>query len=264
MTTTDVPKPGSNERPLPRVVAEFSRENHLLGFSLRSHLLKTTAVCLLLLAGSLYLASGAGAGEWMLFFLFLLVANFVEWGFHHYPMHRPMHFPPGVRMLYTNHTLIHHRAFLHNAMPLRNTRELGLVLMPWYTMLLVLAMGLPVALLGWWLGGPAVFGIFYVTALCYYLAYEALHALYHTTDETQRRLGLKNNRLFQALRAHHAHHHRLDRMSKVNFNVTFPLADTIMGTRERPDLTADAVETAETWNKNMKEKERETLDPPGF
>jgi len=250
-----------SERTLPRVIAEFSRDNHLLGFSLRSHLIKTTTVCVLLLAGSLYLASDAGLFEWLLFFLFLLVANFVEWGFHRYSMHRPLDFPPGARMLYMNHTLIHHRAFLHNTMPLHNTRELGLVLMPWYTMLLVLALGLPVALLGWWLGGLAVFGIFYVMALCYYLAYEILHALYHTTDETQRHLGLKNNHLFQYLRAHHAHHHRLDRMSKVNFNVTFPFADTVMGTREPPDLAADAVTTAESWQTNMNKKERDSLGP---
>ena len=260
MAMTDMSEPGANERQLPRVVAEFSRENHLLGFSLRNHFLKTAVVCILLLTGSLYMTSGAGVGEWLLFFLFLLVANFVEWGFHRYPMHRPMHFPPGIRMLYMNHTLIHHRAFLHNSMPLRDTRELGLVLMPWYTMLLVMALGLPVAFLGWWLGGHAVFGIFYVMALCYYLAYEVLHALYHTTDETQCRLGLKDNRLFQFLRAHHAHHHRLDRMSKVNFNVTFPLADTVMGTREQPDLSADAVSAAETWEKNMNKKERDSLE----
>ena len=264
MTTTDTPEPGRAGRPLPRVVAEFSRDNHLLGFSLRSHLLKTALVCILLLAGSLYLAGDAGLLEWLLFFLFLLVANFVEWGFHRYPMHRPMHFPPGVRMLYMNHTLIHHRAFLHNTMPLRNSRELGLVLMPWYTMLMVLALGLPVALIGWLLGGPAVFGIFYVMATCYYLAYEVLHALYHTTDETQRRLRLKDNRLFQFLRAHHAHHHRLDRMSKVNFNVTFPLADTVMGTREPPDLTADAVATAESWQTNMNKEERDSLESSDY
>ena len=260
MTTTDTPGPDAAVRPLPRVVAEFSRENHLLGFSLRSHLLKTAVVCILLLAGSLYLAGGAGLLEWLLFFLFLLVANFVEWGMHRYGMHRPLSFPPGARILYMNHTLIHHRAFLHNTMPLRNTNELGLVLMPWYTMLMVLALGLPVAFLGWLLGGPAVFGIFYVMATCYYLAYEVLHALYHTTDETQRRLRLKDNRLFQFLRAHHAHHHRLDRMSRVNFNVTFPLADTVMGTREQPDLSADVAATAESWDRSMGEEERKTLD----
>lgn len=264
MTTQAKPEPNNNDRPLPRVIAEFSRENHLLGFTLRSHLLKTAIVCIMLLAGNLYLASGAGLLQWLLFFLFLLVANFVEWGFHRYPMHRPTNFPPGARMLYMNHTLIHHRAFLHNSMPLRDTRELGLVLMPWYTMLLVMALGLPVALLGWWLGGPAVFGIFYVMALCYYLAYEVLHGLYHTTDETQRRLGLKDNSLFQFLRAHHAHHHRLDRMSKVNFNVTFPLADTVMGTREQPDLTADASATAELWESKMNKKERDSLNSSEF
>jgi len=39
--------------------------------------------------------------------------------------------------------------------------------------------------------------------------------------------------LWRKMRSHHRHHHRLDRMSHVNFNVTFPLMDTLLGTRER-------------------------------
>ena len=52
MTTPDISEPGKTEHPLPRAVAEFSRENHLLGFSLSGHLLKTAVVCILLLAGN--------------------------------------------------------------------------------------------------------------------------------------------------------------------------------------------------------------------
>ena len=36
-----------------------------------------------------------------------------------------------------------------------------------------------------------------------------------------------------ALRRHHHHHHNAARMAKVNFNVTFPLADAVLGTYER-------------------------------
>lgn len=256
--------PENNRRPLPRVIAEFDREKHLAGFTLHGHLARTVLVCTLLLAGSIYLARLAEPVDWLLVILFIVFANFIEWAFHRYPMHRPMDFPPGARLLYLNHALIHHRAFLHNSMPLNNNRELGLVLMPWYTMLLVLALGLPVALLGWALRGPGILGIFYIMAVLYYMAYEVLHALYHTNDTTRQRLGLKNNRLFRFLRAHHAHHHRLDRMSKVNFNVTFPLADAILGTREQPDLNADTTETAEIWDKEMSEKEHKTLDDSGY
>jgi hypothetical protein len=37
--------------------------------------------------------------------------------------------------------------------------------------------------------------------------------------------------LFARLRAHHGRHHDPRRMSHVNFNVTVPLADTVLGTR---------------------------------
>jgi len=58
MTESAQPLKGETKdnRPLPRVIAEFSRERHLVDFSLRDHLLKTTIICLLLLTGSLYLA----------------------------------------------------------------------------------------------------------------------------------------------------------------------------------------------------------------
>jgi hypothetical protein len=39
---------------------------------------------------------------------------------------------------------------------------------------------------------------------------------------------------FRWLQAHHTHHHRLDRMSHVNFNVTIPLTDWMMRTNESP------------------------------
>ena len=262
MTESTLTRKGAtrDDRPLPRVIADFNRERHLVDFSLRDHLLKTATVCLLLLTGSLYLALQAQPLDWLLVIVFIICANFIEWGIHRYPMHRSVDFPPGARLLYLNHTLVHHRAFLHQTMPMRDRRELGLILMPWYTMLLVMALGLPVALIAWWLRGPGVFGIFYFVALFYYLAYETLHALYHTDDATQRRLRLKDNRLFQFLRAHHAHHHRLDRMSRVNFNVTIPFTDLILGTRERPELEADAVAAAESWDRGMNEKERRSLE----
>jgi hypothetical protein len=252
-----------NRRPLPKVIADFRREQHLQGFSLPAHLLKTAITCLTLLSGSLYLALRAGPADWMLVPLFFICANFIEWCFHRYPMHRPMPIPPGARFLYLNHTLIHHRAFLHDSMPVREYREFGLILMPWYTMLLVMTLGLPVGLLVWWLFGQGMFGIFYCVALLYYLVYETLHALYHVDDATQRHLGLKERRWFQFLRAHHAHHHRLDRMSRVNFNVTFPLADLCLKTREQPRLDADAGETATRWDSELNELERRELDASG-
>ena len=99
-------------------------------------------------------------------------------------------------------------------------------------MLLVAAS--PVAIIAAVLGGPALAGIFYLAALSYFLFYETVHALYHVPPETLARFGIRaeGRGVFARMRAHHARHHAPRRMAHVNFNVTVPLADLILGTRE--------------------------------
>jgi hypothetical protein len=176
---------------------------------------------------ALWLARRAAAIDWLLLPAFFVVANGIEWAFHKNPMHRPMN----PRILYKNHSLVHHRAFLHDTMAVGSVKELGLIMMPWYTMLGLFVLASPVALLAGWWRGPGAAGIFYLAAVAYFVTYESMHALYHLPDTTLRRIGL-GGRLFQRLRSHHRHHHRLDRMSHVNFNVTFPLMDWLLGTKE--------------------------------
>ncbi len=247
------------KRPLPKVVAQFDRNKFVEYFSPSKHIATSLSIAIPLLLGAAALSTLAQPMDWLFLIPFFLVANFVEWAFHKNPMHHPKDFPPGARVLYVNHTLVHHRAFLPNTMPIRHTKDLGLILMPWFTMLILMGLGLPAALIGWALRGPGVVGIFYVFALLYYMSYEVLHGMYHTNEATQRRYGLWNNKLFQFLRSHHAHHHRLDRMSKVNFNVTLPLADYLTGTRETPDLATDDADSAEAWERGMDDKERATV-----
>ena len=191
------------------------------------HVFTTVGIAFGIAALALYFARRAAPVDWLLAPAFFVVANFVEWAVHKNPMHRPL--PP--RILYKNHSLVHHRAFLPDSMPIRNARELGLIMMPWYTMLGLFVVVSPVALLaGWWRGAGAA-GVCYLAAVMYFVAYEGMHALYHQSDAMLRRLSL-GGPLFQRMHAHHRHHHRLDRMSHVNFNVTFPLMDWLLGTKE--------------------------------
>jgi len=179
--------------------------------------------------GAIWLSRRAAAIDWLLLPAFFIVANAIEWGFHKNPMHRPM--PP--RILYKNHSLVHHRAFHHDSMPIEATSELGLIMMPWYTMLGLFILASPIALLGAWWRGPGTAGIFFLSAALYFAAYESMHAIYHLPERTLERMHLAGGRVFEALRGHHRHHHRLDRMAHVNFNVTFPLMDWLCHTRER-------------------------------
>jgi uncharacterized membrane protein YgcG len=155
------------------------------------------------------------------------------------------------RFMYHNHAQIHHVAFTDGNMSFHDMRELSLIMMPWYTIVLLLVTVSPVAIAAGLLGGLPMVGVFYVAALGYFLTYETLHALYHVPPDRMVRLGLgglddvggaapARRGVFGALRAHHRHHHIMRRMAHVNFNVTFPLADVVMGTRERPDAVVAA------------------------
>lgn len=242
---------------LPKVVAMFDRNAAVpSGYSPGRHIAQTLLLSAIILTGAGWLARLAQPIDWLLLPAFWLAGNFIEWAFHK----GPMHVPTKARILYVNHTLVHHRAFLHNTMPVKSFREFGLILMPWYTMMLLLVLASPVALLAWAVRGPGAVGIFYLFAMSYFLFYEVLHGLYHTPESLQRKLGLWNNRVFKFLQGHHAHHHRLDRMSHVNFNVTVPLFDKIMGTREHPQLEADATATAVAWDASMGAEERKVAE----
>jgi hypothetical protein len=208
----------------------FERPRHLEpGYSPWRHMGSTLAIAALLASFALSLAASASALDWALMPLFFVVANLLEWTVHRYPMHRPM--PP--RVMYKNHAMMHHIAFTDRNMPVSGARELGLVMMPWYTMIGLFVVASPVMVLAGVLRGPGLAGVFLLGAVLYFLCYETLHALYHLPDATLDRTGLGHSRLFRAMQRHHAHHHVLRRMSAANFNVTVPLWDWVFGTRER-------------------------------
>lgn len=200
------------------------------GFSARSQIARTATLAGVLLAVAAVVARHASPRAWLLLPAFWVFANFFEWTVHRFPMHRPLH----PRIMYRNHAQLHHVAFADGHMEIEHPRELWLIMMPWYTIVMLLVAASPVAILAALLGGLPLAGVFYVGALSYFVFYETLHALYHLPPATLARLGLGPRGLFGRMQAHHAQHHELRRMAHVNFNVTVPLADVVLGTRERP------------------------------
>lgn len=198
-------------------------------FTLRAHLAKVLGVAALILGGGLWLAADAPAWMWAAWPIFWLVANLFEWAIHRYPMHRPLQ----PRVLYRSHALIHHRAFAGEHQQIRDPVELSLVMMPWYTLVLVFVMASPIATAAAWLGGTALAGVFLVAAVSYFLLYEAIHTLHHLTPAQLALVPGGRSRVVAALRAHHLWHHQRENMTRLNFNVTFPLADRLMGTYSR-------------------------------
>jgi len=188
----------------------------------------TLAIAGVFLVIGMALALRARPFDWVLLPTFWVVANFIEWAFHRYPLHRPL----TPRLLYKNHAQLHHLAFTDQSMPIAETRELGLVMMPWYTMIGLFGIASPVFIAAGILRGPGLAGVFVIAAVIYFLAYETLHAFYHLPLATLARMGLRPGGLFFRLRAHHARHHVLRRMAHTNFNVTLPLMDWLLRTRE--------------------------------
>lgn len=213
----------------PRGRKPFSREAAVIpGWSLGKHLSRTAIIATGIAALGGWLAAGAAGWMWLLVPVFWLVANVFEWAMHRYPMHRPL----APRVLYTNHSLVHHRAFDGADQEIRSTHELSLVMMPWYTLLLVFAMASPIAIAAGLVGGPALAGVFLLSAVAYFLLYELIHTLHHLTTASLQRSWWGRRRMLAGMRRHHHHHHQLDRMAKVNFNVTFAIADRLLGTYE--------------------------------
>jgi sterol desaturase/sphingolipid hydroxylase (fatty acid hydroxylase superfamily) len=227
--------------PHPEVEAarRFVRGAHLdADYSPWRHIGRTLAIAAVIGAFAGLLAARARPLDWLLMPIFFVVANFIEWAVHRYPMHRPL----TPRLLYKNHAQMHHIAFTDRNMTIGPVRELGLIMMPWYTMLGLFAVASPVMVLAAVLRGPGLAGVFLLGAVAYFLTYETLHALYHLPDATLDRMGVGRLRLFRTLQAHHRHHHVLRRMADVNFNVTVPLMDHLFGTAERgaPPSSDDA------------------------
>ena len=222
--------PDGSGSPATAAELRFVRADHIAaGYSPWRHMALTLALAILLATGGLALAARARAADWMLLPVFLVIANLIEWMVHRHPMHRPLR----PRLMYRNHAQLHHLAFTDGHMVIGPTRDLGLIMMPWYTMLGLFALTSPVMILAGLLRGPGLAGVFLLGAVGYFLCYELLHALYHLPDATLDRAGIGRLRAFRRLQAHHRHHHILGRMAAVNFNVTFPLMDRLFGTLEK-------------------------------
>lgn len=220
---------GASARPRGR--RPFSREEWVIpGWTLSKHLTRTLAIAAGLAALGGWLVAGGAWWVWLAVPPFWLVANVFEWWMHRYPMHRPM----TPRVLYKNHAKVHHPAFDGTAQEIRHPHELSLVMMPWYTLLLVFMFASPIAIAAAFIGGGALAGVFLLSSVAYFLLYELIHTVHHLPMAVLERSWWGRHPLLAAMRRRHHSHHQRDRMTEVNFNVTFAFADRLMGTYIKP------------------------------
>jgi len=184
---------------------------------------------LALCAAAAWLARGAGPGHLAFFCALLVFSNATEWRIHRDVLHTRRR---GAEVLYDRHTPLHHVIYVTGDMAMRGARELQLVLIPAYGILLVFLFTLPVSALLWWLGGRALAGVFVLESMGYVLLYEWLHLTWHLPSSSP----VARLRVVRWMRRHHEIHHHPQLMQHKNFNVTLPLWDWVRGTlvREPP------------------------------
>ncbi len=183
-----------------------------------ANLLALTAI-----AAALLLLRAVTALEWLLIPAAFLVANWVEYRVHRGPMH---HLRPPWRILFLRHTRQHHVYFDDEHMAASQPRDYYFVFFPWWAIALVIAtaalIALPLAAL---LSRNAGL-LFFAVAISYYLTYEWLHLSYHLPADSL----IGRSWLVRRLRRLHTVHHDVSRMTRCNFNITFPICDRLYGT----------------------------------
>jgi hypothetical protein len=162
--------------------------------------------------------------EWATVPVTFLIANVAEYFGHRYPMHHAMW--PLEKMCH-RHAGLHHRFYTHVAMSADSPRDWSTVLFP--PILLFFFLGViatPLGILIFVVASSNAGFLFVATAASYFLLYEWLHLSYHQPDDSVvGRLGI-----VRVLRRHHQLHHDPSKMTRVNFNITFPVCDVVFGT----------------------------------
>ena len=162
--------------------------------------------------------------EWLTVPLTFLYSNFSEYFGHRGPMHHPR---KGLGAIFERHTRQHHRFFTHERMEFGGTRDFKAVLFPPILILFFLfAFGTPITLLLNWVASSNVAWLFAITGTAYFLNYELLHFAYHTPPDS----WISQLPYMKTLRHHHTIHHDQNLMVHHNFNITYPVADRVMGT----------------------------------
>lgn len=165
--------------------------------------------------------------EWLLVLPVFLAGNLVEWFMHKYVMHRRIDVF-ALRAIYERHTRQHHQYFTDNEPTIDTTREFRIVFFPWRVLI---TLGVGGGLLGYMayllINANAAYIVF-MTMVGHYLVYEVFHYCCHVHDNW----FVRNMPFINTIRRHHTAHHNQGIMMHYNMNLTFPIADWLMGTSD--------------------------------
>ena len=156
-----------------------------------------------------------------------IVSNIFEWALHKYVMHKPQNFP-GARAIYSRHTQQHHQFFSKDEMRFAGAHDWRVTFFPPYALIVFTLMSIPGLLILSWLFSPNTGWLFIITTTAMYLIYESMHFCCHIGDN----FLVRNLPFVNTLRRHHAAHHDQGVMTKINMNLTFPIADWLFKTSD--------------------------------
>ena len=165
--------------------------------------------------------------EWLLIVPVFVFANLFEWWIHKHVMHRLVDVW-ALRAIYDRHTRQHHVYFTDSEMTVDSTREWRIIFFPWRALFTFMTLGVPFALALGWLVNPNAGYILMVTIVGQYLIYETFHYCCHVHDNW----FVRNVPFINTIRRHHTMHHNKGIMMDLNMNLTFPIADWMMGTSD--------------------------------
>ena len=165
--------------------------------------------------------------EWLLVVPVFFFSNLFEWWIHKYVMHRLMDVF-ALRAIFDRHTRQHHQYFTEHEMTVGSTREWRIIFFPWRALLTFMAFGTPFALALGRLVNPNAGYILMVTIVGQYLIYETFHYCCHVHDNW----FVRYTPFVNTIRRHHTVHHAQGVMMERNMNLTFPIADWLMGTSD--------------------------------
>ncbi|PRQ03856.1 Fatty acid hydroxylase superfamily protein [Enhygromyxa salina] len=191
------------------------------------HLATLTAICVTAIIAALAMIESFRWIELLIVPGAWVMANLIEYAAHRGPMH---HLGFGFGRLYRRHTSQHHRFFSREVMAVDSSDDFQATLFPaWLSLFFVGLIGVPMALVVYWLLGRDLALLFYAAIVSYYLIYEWAHLSAHMPEDS----ALGRLPLIGFARSHHGLHHDPTKMRRANFNFALPLADWLFGTWER-------------------------------
>lgn len=188
------------------------------------HMLVVFSTGLLVISIAAAQVEEASIWEWLVVPVTLVMVNFAEYAAHRWLGHRKTNIG---RMFYSRHTGDHHSFFIQSNMPFQSVRDWRVVLFPAYLIYaFLIGLILPGGAALYFLVSPNAAFLYAATGIFAYLFYEVMHFSYHLPQGS----FVEKTPGWKQLRRLHLLHHRREKMTQVNFNITLPIFDVLLGT----------------------------------